>query len=67
MQPRMQEKSTTTSTREANVKGRNETRLALWEEHFKDPIVALDSPKVRGSSVLWLIVDSTAFVESRLQ
>ena len=29
-------------TREHNIKGRNETRLALWEEHPKDPIVALD-------------------------
>ena len=25
-----------------NIKGRNETRLALWEERLKDPIVALD-------------------------
>ena len=30
-------------TREDNIKGRNETRLALWEEHLKDPIVALDN------------------------
>ena len=29
-------------TREDNIRGRNETRLALWEEHLKDPIVALD-------------------------
>ena len=29
-------------TREDNIKGRNETRLALWEEHLKDPIGALD-------------------------
>ena len=29
-------------TREEGIKGRNETRLALWEEHLKDPIVALD-------------------------
>ena len=28
--------------REEGIKGRNETRLALWAEHFKDPIVALD-------------------------
>ena len=28
-------------TREDNVKGRNETTLALLEEHLKDPIVAL--------------------------
>ena len=29
-------------TREDNILGRNETRLGLWEEHLKDPIVALD-------------------------
>ena len=29
-------------TREVGIKGRNETRLALWEEPLKDPIVALD-------------------------
>ena len=28
-------------TREDNILGRNRTRLALWEEHLKDPIVAL--------------------------
>ena len=28
--------------REDNIRGRNETILALWEEHLKDPIVALD-------------------------
>ena len=30
-------------TSEESIKGRNETRLALWEEHLKDPIVALDN------------------------
>ena len=30
------------STREESIKGRNETRLAVWKEHLKDPIVALD-------------------------
>ena len=30
-------------TRKDNIQGRSETRLALWEEHLKDPIVALDS------------------------
>ena len=28
--------------REDNILRRNETRLPLWEEHLKDPIVALD-------------------------
>ena len=27
---------------EDNILVRNETRLALWEEHLEDPIVALD-------------------------
>ena len=30
------------STREEGIKERNETRLARWEEHLEDPIVALD-------------------------
>ena len=25
-----------------NIVGRKQTRLDLWEEHFKDPIIALD-------------------------
>ena len=28
--------------RKDNLCGRNKTRLELWEEHLKDPIVALD-------------------------
>ena len=28
--------------RKDNILGRNKTRLELWEEHLKDPIVALD-------------------------
>ena len=28
--------------RKDNILGRNETRLELWEEHLKDPFVALD-------------------------
>ena len=27
--------------REDNIKGINKTRPALWEEHLKDPVVAL--------------------------
>ena len=30
------------SAREDNILGRNMTRLALWEEHLKDPSEALD-------------------------
>ena len=30
------------SERKDNILGRNKTRLELWEEHLKDPIVALD-------------------------
>ena len=30
-------------TREDKIKLTNETRLALWEEHIKNPIVALDN------------------------
>ena len=29
-------------TREDNILGRSKTRLALWEEHLKHPVVALD-------------------------
>ena len=29
--------------REDNILEKNKTRLALWEKHFKDPIVALDT------------------------
>ena len=29
-------------TREDNILERSKTRLALWKEHFEDPIVALD-------------------------
>ena len=28
--------------RKDNILGRNKTRLELWEEHFKDQIVALE-------------------------
>ena len=28
--------------REDNIEGRNETRVALWEEHLKNPIGPLD-------------------------
>ena len=30
------------TTREVGIKGRNETRLALWEEHLEGPFVALE-------------------------
>ena len=28
--------------RKDNISGRNKTRLELWDEHLKDPLVALD-------------------------
>ena len=37
--------------REDNTQGRTETRLALWEEHLKDPIVALDEALKCGKFV----------------
>ena len=52
--------------REDNILGRNKTRLALWEEHLKDPIVALDGAlkvlalALCGGSVLqWLVLASS--------
>ena len=34
------------AARKDNILIRNKTRLELWEEHFKDPLVALDkAPK----------------------
>ena len=45
--------------RKDNYLGRNKTRLELWEEHFKYPIVALDkSFEVRGEFVLRLTIGS---------
>ena len=29
-------------TRKENMLGRKQTRLELWEEHLKDPIIASD-------------------------
>ena len=44
--------------------GGNRTRLELWEEHLKDPIVALDkSFEVCGAFVLRLTVGPGPFVE----
>ena len=31
--------------RKDNILGRNRKRLELWEEHLKDPIVALDKAR----------------------
>ena len=45
-----------------NILVRNKTRLELWEEHFKDPIVALDKAlrcveksclRVSGPRIFW--------------
>ena len=50
--------------RKDNILGRNKTRLEMWEEHLKDPIVALDKAfEVRGESVSRLIVGSRLVVE----
>ena len=38
--------------RKDDILRRNKTRQALWEEHLKDPIVALDSTKVHGKAVV---------------
>ena len=47
-------------THEDNILVRNETRLALWEEHLKDPIVALDKAlKCVEKSVLEFLGPST--------
>ena len=48
-------------TRKDNILGRNETRLAPWGEHLKDPIIALDKAlkcvkigiRGLGPSALW--------------
>ena len=51
-------------TQKDNILGRNKTRLELWEEHLKDPVVALDkSFEVRGESVSRQTVGSRAFVK----
>ena len=39
---RMPEKNTSIQSVKTSILGRNNTRLALWEEYLKDPIVALD-------------------------
>ena len=55
------------AAKDGNIKGRNETRLALWEGHLKDSVVALDkAPIVWKFSIeadCWL----QAFEASRLQ
>ena len=38
--------------REDNILGRNKTRLAIWEEHLKDPIVLYGQSEVCGKAVL---------------
>ena len=43
--------------RKDNILGRSTTRLELWEEHLKDPIVTLDKAlELRGEFVLsWIL------------
>ena len=41
--------------RKDNILGRKKTRLEMWEEHFKDPIVTLDSAwRIRIKADYWL-------------
>ena len=42
--------------REDNIMGRNETRLALWKEQLKDPIVGLDKALKCVESSCWKVV-----------
>ena len=64
-------------SREDNIRGRNQTRLALWEEHLKDPIVALNKAlkcvensalEVFGPSAWWkdacLVMAGVGFLHS---
>ena len=52
------------SARKENIWGRKLTRLELWEEHLKDPIIALDEAlECFGESVSRLTSGSRHFVE----
>ena len=42
--------------REDNTLVRNKTRLALWEEHLKDPIVALDKALKCVENSCWRVL-----------
>ena len=42
--------------REDNILERNQTRLALWEEHLKDPIVALDKALKCVENSCWKVL-----------
>ena len=52
--------------RKADILGRTKTRLGLWKEHLKDPIIALESIKVLGEPPLRLATGSKLLVESRV-
>ena len=43
-------------TREDNILRRNKARLALWEEHLKNPIVALDQALRCVEKTYWKVV-----------
>ena len=43
-------------TREDNILRRNKARLALWEEHLKNPIVALDQALRCVEKSYWKVV-----------
>ena len=49
--------------RKDNVKGRNKTRLELWEEHLKDPIEALDEALKCDETSCWLNFGPRLLVE----
>ena len=50
--------------RKDNILKRNQTRLELWEEHLKDPIIALDKALEKlGDSVSRMIGGPRHFVE----
>ena len=46
--------------RKEDILGNTKTRLDLWEEHLKDPIIALDKALLR------LAITSILLVESRV-
>ena len=53
--------------RKEDIMGSTKTHLELWEEHLKDPIVALEKAfKLLGESLLGLAFGSKLLVASRV-